>query len=56
MFHDEEDPKTFKEAIERPNKDKWWTSYGPRMKSIHQHKVWKLIPHGEVPQGQKIII
>jgi hypothetical protein len=32
MFHDKEDSRTFKEAMQSLKRDKWWKSYQPEMK------------------------
>src|SRR5882672_5347837 len=47
----EHDPISYKDIFSRPDALQWQTTYEDEMKSLHDHKVWDLIPHDQVPTG-----
>ena len=44
-----DDPISYRDAFSRPDVSFWQAVYEDKMKSLHDHKVWDLIPHDQVP-------
>ena len=47
----EDDPISYRDAFSRPDTSLWQAAYKDEMKSLHDHKVWDLIPCDQVPPG-----
>ena len=48
-------PISYRDAFSRPDVPLWQAAYEDEMKSLHDHKVWDLIPRDQVPAGRKVI-
>ena len=51
----EADPMSYLDAFSQPDAAQWQAACEDEMKSLHEHQVWQLVPHTEVPAGHKII-
>ena len=51
----EDNPISYRDAFFRHDVPLWQATYKDEMKSLHNHKVWDLIPHDQVPAGRKVI-
>ncbi len=40
-------PRTYKQAVRRPDADEWLDAMGREMKSLHDHDAWDLVPRPE---------
>ena len=49
---DEEDPKSVRDAISGPTKEKWQKALQEEMDSVKDNKVWELV---DLPKGRKAI-
>src|SRR5882724_12212328 len=51
----EDDPVSYNDAFSQPDAQQWQAAYKEEMRSLHEHKVWDLVPHDQVPVGHKVI-
>ena len=49
---DQNEPTTYREAIECPNSDKWLGAMESEMQSMYDNQVWTLV---DLPKGGKTI-
>ena len=54
-LRNEDDPISYRDAFSRPDVPDWQAAYKDEMKSLHDHKVWDLIPRDQVPACRKVI-
>jgi len=52
LLTSEEDPSTFKEALESKERQEWMAAMSEEMTSLHKNSVWELVPK---PKDQRII-
>jgi len=50
----DDDPKSWKEATESHDADKWEAAYRDELRSLKEMKVYTLVPRSEVPYDQKV--
>ena len=43
LLFDNDEPKTYKEAVEGPDSDKWLEAKQSKLKSMHDNQVWNLV-------------
>ena len=46
------EPVTVKEALSRPDKEKWWKAMEKEMESLHANDVWDLV---ELPANREVV-
>jgi Reverse transcriptase (RNA-dependent DNA polymerase) len=48
-------PSTFRDAMSRKDKPKWWNSMYVELADMHYKHVWRIVKQSDVPSGRRII-
>ena len=51
----DDDPRTYKQAMEAYDADYWNDGYDQEIDSMHRHGVWTLVPRSSVPKDRRIV-
>ena len=49
------DPQTLKEALSRPDTDKWIAGAKDEMKSLKEMGIYKMVQQSDVPKGRRVM-